>query len=163
MNKEEIIILLVEDEPVLQFLFERQLDKLGYSIFRVVDNGLVAVDAVFEQTYHLVFMDVRLLGIDGMTATEQIRQKEKERGNHTNIIGMTAFAGRQRCLDSGMDDFLQKPVLLEQLAQTIEKWSVLTQPEKPNAVSAHHLIKSGDKLDAIQNRIANLRKQVGLS
>ena len=163
------IILLVEDEIMLQFVFERQLSALNYKVARIVDNGSKAVQAVLDQHYDLVFMDVRLPGIDGMTATEHIRAAESESCKHTKIVGMTAFAERQRCLDSGMDDFLQKPVLLEQLKETIEKWlnpanlamnqTVLSET---TTISMEHFQKTAARLDSIQARLCSLRKQVGL-
>ncbi len=161
MNKAETSILLVEDEPVLQFVFERQLQKLGYKVARVVDDGLAAVEAVVAQPYHLVFMDVRLPGVDGMTATKRIRKIEAEKARHTKIVGLTSFSERQRCLESGMDDFLQKPVLIEQLGETVEKW--LNHPSSTDIIPyAEDLQRTAVQLTAIQSRIANLRKQLGL-
>jgi CheY-like chemotaxis protein len=165
VSKYDATILLVEDEPILQFVFEKQLDKLGYKVARIVDNGLVAVEAVLGHQYDLVFMDVRLPGLDGMSATERIRAAEKEANKHTKIIGMTAFAERQRCLDSGMDDFLQKPVLLEPLTDAIGKWLNPTNDallSNTVAASADHFQKIATQLDAIQARINNLRKRVGM-
>jgi CheY-like chemotaxis protein len=169
MSKPGASILLVEDETILQFVFEKQLDVLGYKVARIVDDGLVAVEAVLCHQYDLVFMDVRLPGLDGMGATERIRAGENAAGQHTKIIGMTAFAERRRCLDSGMDDFLQKPVLLEQLSEVIEKWLNLDhEAVKPAVlaeraeVSLEYFQKAATQLDAIQTRIINLRKSVGL-
>ncbi len=165
VSKQDAAILLVEDEPTLQFVFEKQLQKLGYKVARIVDNGLVAVEATLGQQYHLIFMDVRLPGLDGMSATERIRAAENGAGKHTTIIGMTAFAERQRCLDSGMDDFLQKPVLLEQLSETIEKWLNRSHGAVSSgtaALSKEHLEKIGTQLEAIQARMIDLRKRAGL-
>jgi CheY-like chemotaxis protein len=169
MSKPEASILLVEDETILQFVFEKQLGVLGYKVARIVDDGLVAVEAVLCQQYDLVFMDVRLPGLDGMSATERIRARENGVGKHTKIIGMTAFAERRRCLDSGMDDFLQKPVLLEQLSGVIEKWLSLGNEAVNPAVlvekaevSLEYFQKAATQLDAIQARILSLRKRVGL-
>ena len=169
MSKDDVSILLVEDEAILQFVFERQLDKLGYKVARIAGDGLVAVEAVLGRQYDLVFMDVRLPALDGISATERIRASENEVGKHTRIIGMTAFAERKRCLESGMDDFMQKPVLLEQLGEVIEKWlnpvneavnqAVLTERAE---VSLEYFQKTAAQLDAIQTRIINLRKRVGL-
>jgi CheY-like chemotaxis protein len=169
VSKHDALIMLVEDEPMLQFVFERQLVKLGYKLARIVDNGLLAVEAVLGERYDLVFMDVRLPGLDGISATERIRAAENEVGKHTKIIGMTAFAHQQRCLESGMDDFLQKPVLLEQLNETIEKWLnpanqavIEVVLSETTEVSMEHFQKTATRLEAIQARIMNLRKRVGL-
>jgi CheY-like chemotaxis protein len=165
VNKHDAAILLVEDEPTLQFVFEKQLQKLGYKLARKVDNGLVAVEATLGQQYDLVFMDVRLPGLDGMSATERIRAAENEVGKHTKIIGMTAFAERQRCLDFGMDDFLQKPVLLEQLNDAIERWLNPAQEvvlSGTATVSTEDFQKTEAQLDAIRARLISLRKRAGL-
>jgi CheY-like chemotaxis protein len=169
VNKHDAAILLVEDETMLQFVFEKQLSNLGYKVARIVDNGLVAVETVLAQQYDLVFMDVRLPGLDGMGATERIRATEKEAGKHTKIIGMTAFAERERCLNSGMDDFLQKPVLLEQLKNALEKWlnsanEIVNEGalSERTEISPEHFQETSTRLEAIQARISNLRKRVGL-
>ena len=164
MNKIDARILLVEDEPTLQFVVEMQLRKLGYKVAGKADNGLTAVEQVLGQPYDLVFMDVNLPGIDGMTATSRIRSAEQAAGKHTKIVGMTAFAESPRCLDSGMDDYLQKPVLLEQLGAMIEKWlnSDNQQPVPTVACDLTQFRTTAIRLDAIQERISDLRKRVGL-
>jgi CheY-like chemotaxis protein len=166
VSKHDAAILLVEDETTLQFVFGKQLQRLGYKVARIVDNGLVAAEAVLAQQYDLVFMDVRLPGIDGMSATERIRAAENEVGKHTKIIGMTAFAERQRCLEFGMDDFLQKPVLLEQLNEALERWLNPAHDALSSGIPVvsieERLQKSETQLDAIQARMINLRKRAGL-
>ena len=167
MDKLDASILLVEDEPALQFVFERQLRTLGYRVAAFADDGLLAIEKVLSEPFHLVFMDVRLPEIDGITATERIRMAEETNGTHTTIIGMTAFAQRRRCLEAGMDDFLQKPVLLEQLEATIAKWlnTATTSQEvgpKFEPAEMQKFSQTETKLKAIQEKIANLRKRVGL-
>lgn len=122
MEKSDAKILVVEDEPALRFMVERQLKVLGYQASDIVETGLLAVQKATENQYHLIFMDVRLPDLDGVSATQQIRESEGRKGIHTTIIGMTAYAQRERCLDAGMDDFLQKPVLLTQLKEMLGKW-----------------------------------------
>lgn len=67
MSVSDLKILLVEDEPMLQFVFEQQMKKLGFRIARISDNGRDAVEQVLSNNHHLVFMDVRLPGMDGWT------------------------------------------------------------------------------------------------
>jgi len=165
VNKDDAIILLVEDEPTLQFVFDRQLQKLGYKVAGIAGNGLTAVEMVLGDEYHLVFMDVRLPGLDGMSATSRIRAAERETGRHTNIVGLTAFAERERCLESGMDDFLQKPVLLEQLDAMLAKWLSSDNQHpvpEPAALPTVDFQQTASKLESMQERISNLRKRVGL-
>jgi CheY-like chemotaxis protein len=162
-------ILLVEDDPTLQFVFKRQLHALGYRVSAIADNGLSAVEKAFECPYHLIFMDVRMPGIDGINATKRIRSIEREFGFHTRIVGMTAFAEKQLCLDAGMDDFLQKPVMLDQLSATIERWlkAIETKPSGATiaqlcSVSPDQFKQTDEKLKIIQDKITNLRRKVGL-
>jgi CheY-like chemotaxis protein len=124
MINDDFRILLVEDDPLLQFVFEQQVKKLGLSVHKIVGNGLDAVDTILADKYHLVFMDVRMPGLDGLSATERIRRAERLTGAYTPIVGLTAFAHRGKCLRVGMDDFLQKPIELEDLQEVIEKWKL---------------------------------------
>ncbi len=171
MNKSEAKILLVEDEPNLQFLFEKQLKVLGYQVSDVADDGLSAMSKVLEVPYHLVFMDIRLKGIDGVEITQRIRKTERQRGIHTPIIGMTAFGNRELCVEAGMDDFLQKPVMLQQLRETIDRWlgsgapnqKSLTDPGSLERIEENHDCReTDDQLNAIHQRIVDLRKRAGL-
>ena len=170
MNNVDTHILLVEDEPALQFVFKRQLQALGYRVSAIADNGLSAVEKVMESPYQLVFMDVRIPGIDGILATKQIRNAEKKTGSYTPIVGMTAFAERELCLDAGMDDFLQKPILLDTLAPVLAKWLIAIEAKPASSVTetgkevpdSERFKQTDEKLKAIQDRITDLRKRVGL-
>lgn len=122
MSRVDAKILLVEDEPALRFMVERQLKVLGYVAADIVASGLLAVQKATENQYHVIFMDVRLPDIDGVTATKLIREVEQKANTHAAIIGMTAYAQKERCIGAGMDDFLQKPVLLQQLKEMLDKW-----------------------------------------
>jgi signal transduction histidine kinase/CheY-like chemotaxis protein/ligand-binding sensor domain-containing protein len=117
-------ILVVEDNPVNQKLAERVLTKLGYAPHKAI-NGLEGVNALEKQHYDIIFMDVQMPVMDGMEATQKIRQRT---GTQPIIIAMTANAmqgDRDKCLSAGMDDYISKPVKLEDLVTLIEKWSVL--------------------------------------
>lgn len=178
MTTHELRILLVEDDPMLQFVFEKQMARLGIKLTAVADNGLSAVEKALEERFHLVFMDVRLPIFDGLIATERIRKLEGQQGVHTPIVGLTAFAERQRCLEAGMDDFLQKPVTMDDLQDIISKWT--TERTKVSGTEAaaeriaglgleHTAIydpdkfsKTDEKLKAIQSKLSKLRKRLGL-
>ncbi|MBU6453470.1 MAG: response regulator [Cyanobacteria bacterium REEB67] len=165
MNKKDALIFLVEDEPTLQYVFRRQLDRLGYKVAGVSGDGRSAVENVLQNQYHVVFMDVRLPGMDGLTATRRIREVEAQKGVRTSILGLTAFADQKPCLDAGMDDFLQKPVLLEEMDAILTKWLDLPQVESVplEKISLGHFVETGDRLKNIQQKLAALRKQAGLS
>jgi CheY-like chemotaxis protein len=79
-----------------------------------------------KNKYDVVLMDVQMPVIDGFEATHIIRALEADRGLHIPIIALTAYAMKsdsQKCLDSGMDDYLPKPVILDQLLAVVQKWT----------------------------------------
>lgn len=118
-------VLVVEDSPLLRVLTVKQLEKLGLQTY-TADNGLAAVEAFKEKPFHLIFMDVHIPQLDGFGVTMAIRQLEgtKVDAERSTIVGMTAgfSKDRQLCLDAGMDDFLTKPVSVEDLKRTVKKW-----------------------------------------
>ncbi len=114
-------ILLVEDNPVNQKLAVRMLEKCGHRIF-VANNGREALDAVGKECFDIILMDVHMPEMDGIEATASIRAKENENGGHVPIIAMTALAvpgDRERCLESGMDDYISKPIKSKELYNAI--------------------------------------------
>ncbi|MCK6546914.1 response regulator [Myxococcota bacterium] len=117
-------ILLVEDNEVNSKVTARQLQKLGYEV-DAVGTGREAVTAVRRADWDAVLMDCQMPDVDGFEATRQIRRFEGEE-RHTVIIAMTAGAmigDRERCARAGMDDFLAKPVRLEELRETLFRWT----------------------------------------
>ena len=116
-------ILLVEDDDVNQKYVMRVLQRHGFQADLAID-GRRAVDAVMKSDYDLVLMDVQMPRMDGLEATAQIRYREGT-NRHTPIVGLTANAlpgDRERCLAAGMDDYLSKPVSVEQLKNAISHW-----------------------------------------
>ena len=115
-------VLLVEDNPVNQKVAMRFLDRLGYRAI-AVGNGLEAVRTLEQRDYQLVFMDVQMPEMDGLVATKENRKRlPKER--QPKIVALTANAmqgDRERCLAAGMDDYITKPVKLEDIEQIIRK------------------------------------------
>ncbi len=115
-------ILLAEDNVVNQTVAVRLLEKRGHTVV-VVQNGRKALAALETQQFDLVLMDVQMPELDGLEATSAIREKEKKAGQHVPIIALTAHAresDRQRCLDVGMDGYVSKPILAEELYSAIE-------------------------------------------
>jgi PAS domain S-box-containing protein len=113
-------VLLVEDNRTNIWVMVRLLEKLGYHA-DVATNGQEALDAVDGQPYDVILMDVQMPGMDGITATRHIRTRW-DTDRYPYIIALTAHStndDRQHCLDAGMNDYLSKPVRLEQLAAVL--------------------------------------------
>jgi signal transduction histidine kinase/CheY-like chemotaxis protein/ligand-binding sensor domain-containing protein len=114
-------ILIAEDNLVNQKIITHMLAKMGYAA-DIVQNGLEALDAVAQVKYDIILMDVQMPEMDGLEATRLIRQ-----GGHTQlfIIAMTANAmqgDREDCISAGMDDYISKPINLNDLRDTLEKF-----------------------------------------
>ena len=115
-------ILVAEDNLVNQKLAIKILSKLGFDA-ALAENGGEVLDMVNQQQYDLILMDVQMPCMDGLEATRRIRQEQQIQ---PVIIAMTANAmkeDRDECLDAGMDDFLSKPVKLEDVVNMLIKWS----------------------------------------
>ena len=116
-------LLLAEDNTFNQKLALALARKKGWKM-TVVDNGREAVAAVIDGNYDLVLMDVQMPEIDGLEATQQIRRQLRPGAPRLPIIGMTAYAmsgDRERCLASGMDDYVAKPIRPEIFYEVVER------------------------------------------
>lgn len=114
-------ILLVEDSLFNQKLAVGLLEKRGHRV-TVANNGREAVERLIREDFELVLMDIQMPEMDGLEATRRIRERERSTGQHIPIIAMTAQAmigDRERCLESGMDAYLVKPIHAKQLYETI--------------------------------------------
>jgi signal transduction histidine kinase/ActR/RegA family two-component response regulator len=123
-------ILLVEDNAVNQVLAVRLLEKRGHKVV-VAANGREALAALRQDAFDLVLMDVQMPEMDGFEATAEIRKLEAAAGGHLPIIAMTAHAMKgdeERCLASGMDRYITKPIRPHQLEDAVEKFSAPAVP-----------------------------------
>ncbi|MFQ3618438.1 MAG: PAS domain-containing protein [Cyanobacteriota bacterium] len=115
-------ILIAEDNLVNQKVLLRMLQQLGHNA-DVVSNGAEAVEAVLRQTYDVVLMDVQMPEVDGIMATRLLRNRLSSE-ELPYIVAVTANAmmgDREDCLISGMDDYISKPIRLDQLAALLKK------------------------------------------
>jgi signal transduction histidine kinase/FixJ family two-component response regulator len=116
-------VLVVEDNPPNQLLTATLLRRMGYHV-DVADDGEKATAAHRARPYDLILMDCEMPVMDGFEATRTIRAAETP-GQHVPIIATTALAlksDKERCFESGMDDFLAKPMDFQDLRQKVEVW-----------------------------------------
>ncbi len=133
-------ILLVEDNNVNQMVATRMLQRIGY-IADIASNGREALEAVENITYDLIFMDISMPEMDGLTACSLIRSN-KELKRQPVIIAMTANAmhgDRENYLKVGMNDYISKPVNIDDLKIIIEKWSDSIVQKKQADISIDHI------------------------
>ena len=111
-----INILLVDDDEVDRNVALLMLKKLGYRA-DLATNGIEAIEAIEHQSYDIVFMDIQMPGMDGLEATKIIRQRWHQ---DQKIIIVTSLNNyREICLEAGADDFLTKPLGIENFRDTI--------------------------------------------
>jgi signal transduction histidine kinase/HPt (histidine-containing phosphotransfer) domain-containing protein len=119
-------VLVVEDSPVNQRVALGLLAKLGYGA-EAVDAGTAALAQLAGGEYAAVLMDCQMPGLDGYATTAELRR----RGWHGPVIALTANATsgeRERCLAAGMDDYLAKPLRSTELATTLSRWTLASEP-----------------------------------
>lgn len=116
-------ILLAEDNPVNQMVMLKMLNKLGYQA-DVAANGKEVLCCLEQQPYDLILMDVQMPEMDGFETARAIR-KHWASADQPKIIAITAYTlkgDREKCLDAGMDDYISKPVKLEELKSVLESY-----------------------------------------
>jgi two-component system sensor histidine kinase/response regulator len=135
-KRQDLRILLAEDNPVNQKLAVILLQKAGFSV-DAVENGQRALEKVQNDRYNAVLMDVQMPEMDGFEATRLIRHWEITQGrSRIPIIAMTAHAlkgDRELCLEAGMDDYVSKPLEPKALFNALDRW---TQPSPASGEAA---------------------------
>jgi len=154
--RKEIRVLLVEDYPTNQHVAIRHLSKAGYQV-DLAENGKQAVDAYKRKQYDLILMDIQMPEMDGHEATEAIRNIESKVGQvggteatRVPIIAMTAHAlkgYRKKCLESGMDDYITKPLRKTDILKMVDKWCL------SKAVSMEKKVQSEPSNDTISKDV----------
>ena len=125
-------ILIAEDNATNQLIFKKQLAMLGYEVDIAID-GQKAWEQLQERDYDLLLTDIHMPNMNGYELVKNIRNMEKETSKHIPIIAITANAMEgeaRRCLQSGMDAFISKPVDLVELEQALIKWMPKRVTEK---------------------------------
>jgi CheY-like chemotaxis protein/HPt (histidine-containing phosphotransfer) domain-containing protein len=158
-------ILLTEDNATNQKLALRLLEKMGYRA-DVAANGQEAIEALERQKYDLVLMDIQMPVLDGVSATRIIHERWPK-GNHPYIVAMTANAmegDRERYLSAGMDDYVSKPIRVQDLTEALMRAAVDRQ--KPHHADTEDNSGHADHQDVDEQGIdpaalQNLRELVG--
>ncbi|MCR5865750.1 response regulator [Aquincola sp. J276] len=123
-------VLLVEDHEINQVVARSFLEHLGFEV-DVASDATGAMSALDARDFAVVVMDCQMPGMDGYELTQRIRAGEAgSRAQRTPIIALTAHAtpaDRERCLDAGMNDYLAKPVNVQLLGSTLERWLAPTR------------------------------------
>jgi len=138
-------VLLVEDDEINRLMTGNMLKKLGLS-FQVAEDGLRALDLLESDLFDVILMDCQMPEMDGFEATRAIRNRGDQKA-HTPIVALTASAlegDRERCLLTGMDDYLPKPLTLGQLREALGRWL----PEErvlqgPSATEVDRMLAAG--------------------
>ncbi len=131
-----IRILVAEDNMVNQKVALKILDKMGFRA-DIAANGIEVLEAIQRINYDVIFMDILMPEMDGFEATKQIIKKYKPE-DRPKIIAMTANAmqgDKEICIEAGMDDYISKPVRIEEIQNVIIKWAELIAKEKNELVN----------------------------
>ncbi|MEN6356217.1 MAG: response regulator [Armatimonadota bacterium] len=161
----QLRILLAEDNAVNQKLAVSILEKKGH-IVTVANNGREALDELETENFDLVLMDVQMPQMDGIEATTAIREKEKATGAHIPIVAMTAHAmkgDKERCLESGMDAYVAKPIQSSELFNVLEdigKYRVM--PKTSEALSGTPTLNMAELLARVDGDMSLLKEIIGL-
>jgi two-component system sensor histidine kinase/response regulator len=149
-------ILLAEDNLVNRRVATGFLTNRGHRV-TVAMNGREAVDLLEQSTFDVILMDVQMPVMGGFEATTLIRQREREGRGRTPIIAMTAHAmggDRERCLAAGMDDYVSKPIDIQQLVAALERQTasaVTSVAPAGAAVAAEDTLVRADLLLSLDN------------
>ena len=130
--KSRLNILVVDDNPRIQQVIGWMLETAECRPVMAA-NGLEALAKLAQDHFDLVLMDLQMPELNGFETTARIRGRELATGEHIPILAITGFHlenGRQKCLDSGMDDYLEKPFGLADLLEIIERLTKVKLPRK---------------------------------
>ncbi|HBM90361.1 MAG TPA: histidine kinase [Rhodospirillaceae bacterium] len=116
--------LIVEGMRINLMLITKILEKHGCLVF-TASNGQEAFDMTKKEDFDIIFMDCQMPVMDGFEATKAIRERERGTDKHNLIVALTADAmigDREKCLNAGMDDYLNKPLRQAQITKILTSW-----------------------------------------
>ena len=136
---ERVSILLVEDNATNQLVAVNMLKKAGFINVDIAENGKVALDMLRKKTYNLVLMDIQMPEMDGFETTRLLRDPASGiAGSSVPVIAMTAYAmdkDVRNCFESGMNDYIPKPIMPNVLAEKINVWVVNCLSKQPQTAN----------------------------
>lgn len=144
-------ILVVEDDKVNQKLAQRLLKRKGYGI-TLVENGQEAVDIYEDERFDLILMDIQMPVMNGLTATSKIREKAKV---FIPIIALTAYAikgDREKFLKKGMDDYISKPIDIDDFYKVLEKHLVKKNKDDYAIKKILEKINHSDRVEEVSEK-----------
>ncbi|MNF28152.1 Signal transduction histidine-protein kinase BarA [compost metagenome] len=146
-------VLCVDDNPANLLLVQTLLDDMGARV-STASSGYEALEKAQQENFDLILMDIQMPGMDGRQTTEAIRQHESEHGQPAApIVALTAHAlanEKRVLLQSGLDDYLTKPISERQLAQVVLKWTGLTLRHQ-GPEQAHKSVGTGHALHVLDS------------
>lgn len=122
-QEKQLSVLVVEDDPMSRTFMLKLMNRIGVAADMAVD-GLDAMRLYNQNIYDMIFMDIQMPVMNGYETTQLVREQEKMTEVYTPIIAITAYAleeDREKCLLAGMDDYLPKPVSVDDLLKVIEE------------------------------------------
>lgn len=122
VNEYPLRILIAEDDNINQILATKMLNKLGYKP-DIVSNGKQALEIVSEKMYDVILMDGLMPEMDGFEATRMIRLCLETQPVIIALTASTMYGDKEKCLQAGMDDYISKPIDINELAATLQKWA----------------------------------------
>ncbi len=153
-------LLLVEDNDINQQVARELLEDAGF-VVDVADNGQVALEKASTASYDLIFMDMQMPVMDGLTSTREIRKLPRLKD--LPIVAMTANAMEQdriRCMDAGMNDYLIKPIDPDALWEMLARW---IRPQQPAAATSADTPTATMGDDGVPLGVAGLDTALGLT
>jgi CheY-like chemotaxis protein/nitrogen-specific signal transduction histidine kinase len=152
-------ILVAEDNIMNQHLIKYLLQNWGFR-FDLVFNGIQAIEALKKQDYDLVLMDIQMPEMDGHMATRNIRNGLR---SSVPVIAMTAHAmegEREKCINSGMNDYISKPLNEENLLDMIIKYTKDKENDHPAPVAPGHSVISMDYIDRLSDKDKEFKNEI---